>query len=1204
MLTQGAMARLAIWLLLGLLMVVVLPARAATLDVTPITWNVVGLDSNNVNVGPNDFPVGARVCNTSGSATTATVNFNWTTSNTYINLRPGTLSSLSLSLNAGQCKDAYFEVEVTRDSAAYNTTRGYTITASDGSGTASTPSPREIYVERLVSQSRNATTDMQLSTDGGATYTSIPAGGTMNLMVGQTYFIKLVGSTATNGYEQLESFINFPNTIFQVLSVSTTYTADSSTYVNSPNDKLYGDACLWDNDPTSPNYRSCLSTGKVGGNIVVTYQVKILSVPSAPLVNPEPLNTLVYDFSGSSYHYNADFSASTRYANIVNATLAKSFAPKTITPGGTSTLTFMINNPGPEPINSVNFTDNLPSGMSAVGGAVTSSGCGTPSPSSLTGGTTSLSFSDITVAGLGTCTISLGVTATTAQTYNNTTSSLKVGTADTGSTGSDSLVVSTNPNPPSSCSPSEPLAIWNLENYTASTATNNGPFNAAVTAADVSFATGSYGSLTGSQSGIANPTTFPTGWNSAPATTGNSGNSWGISGAWLAANPSNPAAAATPYFQFSVDVSNYGGIGISASYNLQGNWSNSGNFYVLFSTDGATWTAISTGAWSKANAWQINAIPGLTTTSPNTTVYFRVFFAGAQYSGNPSTTNAIAYLDNITIFGCPRPKPPTLAKSFSPTTIAQGSSSTLTFTVANPNGSALTGVGFSDTLPTGLSVTDGTVSACGGTVTTTAATRTIALTGGTLAASGTCSFSVAVTGSSAGVYTNISSPITSTQSGPNTTGGPNVGYGQAGLTVIAPPVISKSFGANSILTNGTTTLSFSITNPNIATGLTGVNFSDILPSGLSVATPNGLSGSCGGGTITAAAGASTVSLSGATLAAGASCTFSVNVTGTTTGLKPNSVTVSSTNGGTGNTATASVLVRDPNAALAFRKQVAASPTGPWFSYQPVAIGASVYYRFTVENTGDVALTQVVVTDPSLNPFTCTWQYVVVSGSPPTETLTAYSPQSPLTIPAPSPSNEQHIAYCVPNKTVTALSGVHTNTARVDTSNPLSATDSAEYEGKNPTAVDMGQVDLVETSVSDLLRGIGADKLDAAALLALLRTWDPAAAVLEGADREALLAALRDYLDPDGDGRVVVLRWETLEERGTIGFYAERRRDGAWARINAAMLPGLIAAPMGAEYWLADPGAGPGEDYQYRLIEVEARGTTREYGPFDLRIGNQ
>ena len=49
------------------------------------------------------------------------------------------------------------------------------------------------------------------------------------------------------------------------------------------------------------------------------------------------------------------------------------------------------------------------------------------------------------------------------------------------------------------------------------------------------------------------------------------------------------------------------------------------------------------------------------------------------------------------------------------------------------------------------------------------------------------------------------------------------------------------------------------------------------------------------------------------------------------------------------------------------------------------------------------------------------------------------------------------------------------------------------------------------------------------------------------------------------------------------------------------MPFLIASPMGAEYWLADPGASPGKDYVYRLIEVEARGTTREYGPFDLRV---
>ena len=37
-------------------------SAAPGLTITPITWNVVGLDSNEVSVGPADFPVGARVC--------------------------------------------------------------------------------------------------------------------------------------------------------------------------------------------------------------------------------------------------------------------------------------------------------------------------------------------------------------------------------------------------------------------------------------------------------------------------------------------------------------------------------------------------------------------------------------------------------------------------------------------------------------------------------------------------------------------------------------------------------------------------------------------------------------------------------------------------------------------------------------------------------------------------------------------------------------------------------------------------------------------------------------------------------------------------------------------------------------------------------------------------------------------------------------
>ena len=124
---------------------------------------------------------------------------------------------------AGACTDAYFEVEVAQNPAAFDTARRYHIAATDGTGTVSTPVPRELYVERLVSQARNEVSDVKL--DG----VSIPAGGTMTLMVGGTYDITLVGATATQGYNQLESFINFPNTIFRVLAVNTTYTADSST---------------------------------------------------------------------------------------------------------------------------------------------------------------------------------------------------------------------------------------------------------------------------------------------------------------------------------------------------------------------------------------------------------------------------------------------------------------------------------------------------------------------------------------------------------------------------------------------------------------------------------------------------------------------------------------------------------------------------------------------------------------------------------------------------------------------------------------------------------------------------------------------------------------------------------------------------------------------------------------------------------------
>ena len=130
-----------------------------------------------------------------------------------------------------------------------------------------------------------------------------------------------------------------------------------------------------------------------------------------------------------------------------------------------------------------------------------------------------------------------------------------------------------------------------------------------------------------------------------------------------------------------------------------------------------------------------------------------------------------------------------------------------------------------------------------------------------------------------------------------------------GFPGVAPPAIGESFGAVSIPMNGTTSLSFTVSNPNMSTILTGIGFNDTLPAGLLVSTPNGQSGSSCGGTIADTQGTSGISLNGATLPGGGSCTFSVNVTGTASGIQINATSaVTSVEGGTGVATSASLTV--------------------------------------------------------------------------------------------------------------------------------------------------------------------------------------------------------------------------------------------------------------------------------------------------------
>ena len=156
--------------------------------------------------------------------------------------------------------------------------------------------------------------------------------------------------------------------------------------------------------------------------------------------------------------------------------------------------------------------------------------------------------------------------------------------------------------------------------------------------------------------------------------------------------------------------------------------------------------------------------------------------------------------------------PPSIAKVFNPSTIALNATTSLTFTITNPaaNVDPLTGVAFTDTLPTGLTVANASATVCGGTLTTTAPTG-IALTGATIAVNSQCQFSVTVTGAASGQYTNTTGNVTSTNGGTGNTASAN-------LTVASPPSITKAFGAASIPLNGTTSLTFTIQNPNTGVG--------------------------------------------------------------------------------------------------------------------------------------------------------------------------------------------------------------------------------------------------------------------------------------------------------------------------------------------------------------------------------------------------
>lgn len=418
-------ALLAVVTAAGALTIVAPPAAAAaTLTVTPTTWNVVGLDSNKPSVSngrPNEFPVGARVCNTGDvAATSVQATFNWTTANTNLSLANATALRSLGTLAPGACALATYNVLINRNQQSFtNRTRGYQITATAAGGlSASTPANREVYVEKLVSQSRNSVLGITSAACTGASCT---------VYRGQTYRFTLTSKTATQGYEQLETFVNFPDSIFEIQDINTTYAAPAG----GRNDAVYADACGWDPVTTSSTYRSCVGPtkfagGKAGGAPITTvYTVKVVGTGSGTL------SGLVYDFSGSSFHYNADFGTGVNAVPFTASDAADLSLTKTHTGsfvrGGTGTYRLTVSNAGPATSGNVSVTDTLPAGLtyrSFSGTGWSCSGCSSSSQTVLLSRTGlasgASSFVDLTVDVTGAAAASLTNGASVSQTTTAT----------------------------------------------------------------------------------------------------------------------------------------------------------------------------------------------------------------------------------------------------------------------------------------------------------------------------------------------------------------------------------------------------------------------------------------------------------------------------------------------------------------------------------------------------------------------------------------------------------------------------------------------------------------------------------------------------------------------------------------------------------------------------------------------------------------
>ena len=314
--------------------------------------------------------------------------------------------------------------------------------------------------------------------------------------------------------------------------------------------------------------------------------------------------------------------------------------------------------------------------------------------------------------------------------------------------------------------------------------------------------------------------------------------------------------------------------------------------------------------------------------------------------------------------------------------IPVGGKSTVTITLNNPNGIALTNVTFTDNLPATPAVASGGIvvspvpnasTTCGGTFVPVAGAKSVTLSGGTIPAGGSCNvrFDVVAESPTSSAQSNITNLI---PAGAVTSfEGPTNSSFSAAITRQTGGALVKSFSPGTIDNNGTSLMTITVRNYN-ASAQSGIGFTDNLPAGMTIADPAQpafASGDCqfatstvaSGFSVAAAPGGTSIVVSGGALVGApntvnpAQCTIRVNVTGTNAGQSNlalvNTIFAGTWDGGVKHSQASATLTIRPTSPITGTKS---------FSPTPVFQGSTSVATIVLTNASGVAMTNVAFTD--------------------------------------------------------------------------------------------------------------------------------------------------------------------------------------------------------------------------------------------------